>query len=754
MEVVNRNSSKSAGGLLRTLGELPQRDLVLVGAGHAHVQVLRRWMMSPVPGVRLTLVVDRPDAVYSGMVPGFAAGAYRAHELEIDAVPLARRAGARVVLAAATGLDPAAHKLSIEGRPTLAYDVVSFDVGSTVRGLDLPGVRELALATRPISAFVDGLDEFLAADGDRPRTLALVGGGAAGVELAFTLDTRAGALASRTDVVLVTDAETILPGASSALRRRAERALEARGIRVKTRERVREVHDAGIVLDSGAELRADRVVWVTGAAPPVVVANLGLPTTESGFLRVADTLQVVGHDDVFAVGDCAVPDAHPWIPRAGVYAVRQGPVLDRNLRARLAGEGLQAYRPQRDFLALLTLGGGRALGGKWGIAFEGRWVFRLKDWIDRRFMERFKVLGPDGADAPGFPTPESMGMEEMACGGCAAKVGAGGLARVLERLGPATRDPRVQVGLDAPDDAAAFETRSKDVLLATVDGFRAFTDDPWLVGRVAAQNAASDVDATGGRARHALAWVTVPEGPGAEEALYQVMAGIRCELDAREVSLLGGHSTVGPELMVGLAVLGELAAEHAPLSKAGLVPGDRLILTKALGSGVALAADMQGRLRGRDLLAVHTAMLRGNGRAAAVARARGARAMTDVSGFGLVVHLGEMLEASGVGAEIDPGRVPVLPGASGALKRGIRSTFHPQNAAASARIWGAAVDADAPGPAVLVDPQTSGGLLIGVASEEAAALVDALEAGGDIDASDIGEVIEHSGIGPRLVLRD
>ena len=707
-------------------------------------------MMSPLPGVRLTVVLDRPDAVYSGMVPGFVAGAYRAPELEIDAVPLARRAGARVILSAASGLEVGARRLLVEDRPPVAYDVVSFDVGSTVRGLELPGVREHALATRPIRSFVDELDAFLQRGGrERPARVAVVGGGAAGVELAFTLHAR---MAGACEMHLVTEAESVLQGASSAMRRRAERALSDRGIRVTTGTRVAAVTGDGLQLDGGRSLAAERVIWAAGAAPIPLLANLGLPVTESGFLRVRESLQVVGDDDVFAVGDCAVLDAHAWVPRAGVYAVRQGPVLDANLRARLSAKPLQNYRPQRDFLSLLTLGGDRALGGKWGLAFEGRGVFRLKDWIDRRFMNRFQVLAENGSDAADFPTPESMGMEEMACGGCAAKVGAGGLARVLERLGPVAEDARIRVGLGAPDDAAAFETSSGDVLLATVDGFRAFTDDPWLVGRVAAQNAASDVDATGGVARHALAWVTVPDGPGAEEALYQVMAGVRRELDARRISLLGGHSTVGPELMVGLAVLGDLSPEQMLLAKAGLQAGDRLILTKPLGTGVALAADMQGRFAGTHLQAVHAAMLGGNAVASQLAREHGAHAVTDVSGFGLAVHLGEMLEASGVGAVLDLDRVPALPGASGALARGLRSTFHSQNVAAALRVWGA-VETDAAGAALLVDPQTSGGLLIGVEAGAEAALVDSLVAAGDRGACAIGQVVAHAGRGPRLTLK-
>jgi selenide, water dikinase len=259
-------------------------------------------------------------------------------------------------------------------------------------------------------------------------------------------------------------------------------------------------------------------------------------------VRVGPTLQVVGHDDLFAVGDCAALEWAPWVRKAGVYAVRQGPLLDANLRARLAGRRLRRYAPQRDFLTLVNLGGRRALGAKWGVAAAGRGMWWLKDRIDRRFVRRFQVLTPDAAPAAGFPTREAMGMEEMACGGCAAKLGQDALARALARLPAAPPDPSVQLGLECPDDVAALVSPRGDVLLASVDAFRAFTDDPWLVGRVAAENAVSDVLAKGGIPRHALAIVTLPEieGDGAEETLHQVLAGVRRALDAHGVSLVGG----------------------------------------------------------------------------------------------------------------------------------------------------------------------------------------------------------------------
>jgi selenide,water dikinase len=360
---------------------------VLVGGGHAHVQVLRRLGLRPIPGTRVCAVLDRAEAVYSGMVPGFAAGDYAAAELEIDVAALARHAGAEVVLARALRIDPGARRIELEGHPPLGYDVASLDVGSSVRGLELPGVREHALATRPIRAFVDALDSRLAAlRARRAPCVAIAGGGVAGVELAFGVQARTGAR-----VRVLEAAPEVLSDLAGRVRAKLGALARARGIELRGGARAASVDAGGMVLEGGGRVAADLVIWATGAAPPDLVRDSPLERDAGGFARVRSTLEVVGAPDLFAAGDCAALEDHPWVPKAGVYAVRQGPVLEANLRARLRGDALRAYRPQREFLALINLGQRRALGTKWGIALAGRWVWCAKDRIDRRFVRRFRV---------------------------------------------------------------------------------------------------------------------------------------------------------------------------------------------------------------------------------------------------------------------------------------------------------------------------------------------------------------------------
>ena len=701
--------------------------------------------MAPVPGVRVTVVLDRPIAVYSGMVPGLVAGQYARHELEIDVRPLALRAGARCVVSAAVGIEPREQRIRLDGRPALPYDTAAFDVGSTVAGLHLPGVREHALPTRPIGRFVERVDEVVARARAAGRArVAIVGGGAGGVELAFAFRARLAREGVPNEVTLLEAGPRVLSGYPDGAVRRIERHAAARGIALRCRTRVAEVRAGAVALEGGEVLAVDHLVWVAGAASHPLFREAGLPVDAQGFVRTRTTLQVEGHDELFAVGDCANLIGVPPVPKAGVYAVRQGPPLIRNLRARLEGGSLTSYWPQRDFLSLLNLGDGGAVASKWGMSADGDWVFRLKDRIDRRFMERFQVLDEAGQVQSEFAAAPPMAAA-MICGGCAAKVGESVLSRALGRLG-APADPAVVLGLAEPDDAAAVETPRGEIVVSTVDAFRAFTDDPYLVGRVASVNAASDLWAKGVSPRFALAHVSVPDADPAraEETLYQALAGARAVFDAEGVTLIGGHTTNGDDLAVGFTVFGTAESAARLMRIGGLEPGDRLILTKPLGTGVLFFADARGLARGPWMEAAIASMLRTNAAASRAALAAGATACTDVSGFGLAGHLGEMLRASKAGATVELSAIPLLPGVAELLGRGHRSTFHPENARArkALRVEPAAA---LPVLDALFDPQTSGGLLFGVPAARAAGALTALRAAGDTRAAVIGEVTPPRG---------
>lgn len=737
------------------------KNLVLIGGGHTHVQVLKRFAMEPPVDTRITVILDRPIAVYSGMVPGFVAGQYSASELEIDVVPLARRARARVILAAAERVDAEARQVHVVGRPPVDYDVCSVDIGSSVAGLDLPGIAERALPTRPISGFVERADAYLQRAREeavgRSLRVVVVGAGAGGVEVAFALARRLAREGVAVDTTLVQSGPRILPGYSGRLARRVEALAHEAGITIRCGTAVQAAEVDDVVLEDGDRLPYDLLAWVTGAVAHPLGRSSSLATDDRGFIWTRDTLEVEGHDGLFAVGDCATMRSHSDIAKAGVYAVRQGPFLIDNLRAALGGERRRRYRPQRDFLTLLNLADGRALGAKWGWVLEGRWVMRLKDWIDRRFMRKFQVLADDGALSRDFAR-DKMEMGEMLCGGCAAKLGQSALERALARIERVAPDPTVVLGLETPDDASAIRTPGGDVVVSSLDAFRAFTDDPYQVGKVGAANAASDLLAKGVRPRYALALVALPQGAtdaANESMLVEILAGARETLDALGITLLGGHTMTSPELIVGFNIEGLAAGTGARatlLPIDGLEVGQKLVLTKALGTGVLFHADMQGRARGPWVEAALASMARTNAAAARVALDCGATAATDITGFGVVGHLAEMVRSSGVSGVVDVANVVALPGAVELLSLGLRSTFHPENARMKRGILIRQQAERHPHLDLLFDPQTSGGLLFGVAAERAEEAIERLVAAGDGAAAVIGEVVAQRDDGAPIEL--
>ena len=716
----------------------PQRDLVLVGGGHAHALVLRSLAMKPVAGLRLTLVSPAAFTPYSGMLPGLLAGHYGFEETHIDLARLCQWGGIRFLADTVTGLDPESRHLQCADRGRVSYDMLSIDIGSQPELDSVPGAREHAVPVKPVAGLWARWSELQEEEHLGKQRIAVVGGGAGSVEVILAIAHRL--REKRPNLCLYCGADEVLPGYPPSARRVVERRLRDYAIELRCGARVARVSEGRLELEGGGEAPFDSLIWCTGAAAAPWVAQSGLPVDERGFMVVEDTLQSTAYPEVFGAGDIAVQHRHPR-PKAGVYAVRQGPVLADNLRALALGRPLREHRPQSRFLSLLSLGDQSAVAERHGFSISGAWVWRWKDRIDREFMERFSDL-PERSMNGGVSAPAIHGAapEQAPCGGCGAKVGAGALHAALQDL--YAEFPDHVTAPDTLDDAVAVD--AGDGCVQSVDALRAVVDDPWLMGRIAAQHALSDLYATGARPRSALALLTLPFAAPALQsrdllAVLRGALGVFREVDCR---LVGGHSMQGPELQLGFAVNGDLDGQPL-LGSRGARPGDRLLLTAPLGTGVLFAAHMQGRADGRDIEKALLQMARGNAPAARVARRFGAHALTDITGFGLAGHLLSMLGAD-LAASLDDDSLPILDGAEDALIAGIRSTLHESNrAAAIARLDDPSASREARHE-LLFDPQTCGGLLMALPPEQADAALDALGGHGG-GAALIGTVSERSG---------
>ncbi len=740
------------------------RDIVLVGGGHSHVVVLKSFAMKPMAGVRLTVICTDTHTPYSGMLPGFVAGHYDYDAVHIDLGKLCAFAGARLYKAEVTGIDRVAKKVTCKGRPDVDYDVLSINIGSSPQVKNVTGANEYAVPVKPIAQFNERWLALLARSAS-PLHVAVVGGGAGGVELLLAMQHRI----KNASFSLFTESASILPTHHEAVQKRFTKVLSNRGVTVHlntpvTQVSAHQLHSQARVFD------VDEVMWVTQAGGAAWLSSTGLMLDSHGFIEVNDCLQSTTDSNVFAAGDIANMVNHK-LEKAGVFAVRQGMPLAQNLRRSVQGVALKAYRPQRRWLALISTGDKQAVasrGAFWGfvagLGVGASLLWRWKNWIDQRFMRRFSDF-PAMDKIARKPHPIRLAAEAsvkltseeslqaisaiaMRCGGCGAKVGATVLSRALGSLNPIDHSD-VLIGLHAPDDAAVVRVPAGKAAVHTVDFFRAFIDDPYVFGRIAANHALGDIFAMGAVPQSATAIATVPPGLEAkvEATLRDMMAGAVEVLNAAGCALVGGHTGEGKELALGFAINGlvDIASDGITLprtmTKGAMKAGDVLILTKPMGTGTLFAALPKGQAKGRWIDAALESMQQSNQAGAACLLAHGATACTDLTGFGLLGHLVEMTKPSGVDAEINLASLPLLDGAQECVKAGITSSLQSANVRLRRAIKNQEAFVKHPRYPLIFDPQTAGGLLASVPAGQAGACVQELRLLGYSHTTIIGRVL-------------
>ena len=736
------------------------KDLVLVGGGHSHVAVLKRFGMKPVPGVRLTLICRDAHTPYSGMLPGYVAGHYDYDEAHIDLGALARFANARFYHSAVTGLDLNGKRVLCDNRPPVPFELLSINTGSTPNTSLVPGATGNVVPVKPINNFLDRWEALSARamSQEGPMRIAVVGAGAGGVEILLAIQHRLGRLRAAAgkppdniEFHLFSNTEHILPTHNTKVRAAFLKTLQHRNVVLHLGEPVTQVEPGILRTDAGDAIAAQEILWVTAAGAPDWPAKAGIDTDAGGFIKVTDTLQSTSHPDIYAAGDIAAMVNYPR-PKSGVFAVRQGKPLARNLRRALLGKQPKAFRPQSKFLSLISTGDKYAIASRGGWSVKGRTIWTWKDWIDRRFMDKFNDL-PDMDEKEDTELPSGLASADvvkeisaiaMRCGGCGAKVGATVLSRALNSLTPAPRDD-VLIGLHEPDDAAVVEVPPGKVIVHTVDYFRAMVDDPYIFGKIAANHSLGDIFAMGGDPQTALAVATVPFGieSKVEDTLTQMMSGAMEILNDTNCALVGGHTSEGPELSLGFAVNG-LIDRHKIMRKGGLKPGDKLVVTKPIGTGTLFAADMRHKAKGRWIASALDHMVMSNRLGAQCLVEHGSRAATDITGFGLLGHLVEMVRASEVDVVLDLNSVPLMDGSEDTAKAGILSSLQPQNVRLRRAVANPEEAGKDPRYPLIYDPQTAGGLLASVPAENADACVAGLIELGYARTMIVGEVLEQS----------
>jgi len=387
------------------------KDLVLVGGGHSHAIVLRMFGIKPLPGVRLTLITPAADTPYSGMLPGHIAGFYSHEQCHIDLQKLANFAHAQLYLDRVIDLDLDNHKVICANHPAVNFDVLSVDIGSPPATISVAGATEYAIPAKPVAKLLKCWDKLLQSVAQNPQQkirIGIVGGGAGGVELALSMQTHLLQILvtnkqqlQNLEIHLFQRQPKLLPHHHSSVQQQLKKILIERDIQLHLGETVTQIAPLNhqrteevfaVKCESGLIVECHKIFWVTQASAPEWLKTTGLGTDEKGFILVEDTLQSQTHPQVFAAGDIATMVNHPR-PKAGVFAVRQGKPLFENLQRILLSKPLKPYKPQEQYLSLIGTGDKRAIATKGSFTLPPHlllWCW--KDWIDRRFMERFDNL--------------------------------------------------------------------------------------------------------------------------------------------------------------------------------------------------------------------------------------------------------------------------------------------------------------------------------------------------------------------------
>ncbi|MGV3756028.1 MAG: FAD-dependent oxidoreductase [Verrucomicrobiota bacterium] len=372
-----------------------------MGGGHAHVEVIRRMTASVHHHLAVTLFSSTSSAPYSGMLPGLIAGHYTHKQTHVDLARLCHWAGIEFRQNAIIGIEPADNRLHLDGMPPEAFDYISLNTGSTPQVDGITGARQYALPVKPVDRFLAQLKKSLAElrGLSSPLRIVVVGGGAGGVELILAVQRRLFLEGERglgsaksCEFHLISATDNLLPSFNTKAQQIFMELLRERQIGLHLGHRVTKISSSTIDCANGKILPYNLLLWATSASAPAWLKESGIATTPDGFVEVDDFLRSVSHARIFAAGDIASNPRHPR-PKAGVFAVRQGPPLARNLWLAAQGQALERYEPQEDFLSLMSTGDKYAVGTRGQFCLQGRWVWSLKDWIDRRWMRRYQKLG-------------------------------------------------------------------------------------------------------------------------------------------------------------------------------------------------------------------------------------------------------------------------------------------------------------------------------------------------------------------------
>ena len=718
-------------------------DLVLIGGGHAQISVLKKFGMKPIPGLKISLINKNLTSSYSGMLPGYIAGTYNEEDTQINLLNLCKFANARLIVDEVTGLDIYAKEIHLKNRVPVCYDTLSINTGGEPDIKKIKGAEKYSIPIKPISNLIQNFHNIKKELKKIDKvSMTIVGGGAGGVEIALSLKKFLDLENKKEkNITLVSRTDNLIKNSPNSAHKNIISLLYKNNINIVLSDEVVEFKKNALITKNGKRIKSQFNFLVTSISAPQWLSYTGLETTKNGFIEVNQYLQS-SNKNIFSAGDvCSVRNFN--LSKAGVYAVRQGPILYKNIRSKILKSQLVSYKPQKFFLSLIGDGQNEAVA-TWGpLSFRSNWAWKLKRYIDEKFIRTYNDLKFMKMESfkphPNLISKNNLtdpALAEIKCLGCGAKTQwqslNQGIISAKERRNLGKNDQTLR-NININSDVSLIKVPNGKDIVQSVDLISSIVNDPYTLSRIAALHSMSDVLTSGAKPVSAEAIFILPSGLKDIQTrlISELISGCSYEFLRHKIHLNGGHTSEGQELQVGFCING-IRSKSFNFIKPKV--GDKLILTKPIGVGIILAAHMRGVASPLDYEEALNIMLTSNHLASKVFLQNNITSITDVTGFGLARHTLNLTKP--FGAKINIKDTPKIDGATKYLNNGIYSSLSKSNK--EEINFNKIIKNE---NSIIFDPQTSGGLLAAVDRKKSKKVISELKENNRY-AAIIGEVIE------------
>ena len=676
------------------------KQLVLVGGGHANIQILKKFCMNRIKGVHTILISEHYDATYSGMTPGYIHRDFSIEEISIDLQRLCFNAGATFIKDKVIKLETNHKRVVLQNFPSINYDLLSINTGSisNTKGIKIEKYSKYFFA-KPISSLVNNLSQIDQIINKKSR-ISIIGGGVASYELAFSLLRR-----YENNLEITIFGKNILK--EKNLNEKTKKNLKKISSNLGIKEYLGEVvsiTETNLILNNGEKFESDLTLLSSGADIETWLSDSSLNKDKNGFIVVDNNLLSTSDKNIFVTGDaCTVEDN--LRPKSGVMAVRQGQVLKENIFSKLTGMPLIKFKAQKNWLYLIGTHESKALLNYFFLSFHGRWCWKLKEWIDKRFINKFKFNSNSSMAIRDLEIGKSTNIK-MYCQGCGSKVSKNTLVNFLNEE---------NFNSDLPDSSVININSSS--LLQTIDHIKLFTSlNPYDFGIISYLHSQNDILSSGGSVKTISVSLAIPFSEGIIESFFMeyFMKGINSEAIKDSSTIVSGHSYQSKEPGITITMNGTFKKQ---ITKSQAQEGELIYLSKPLGTGYLLAAYFNNSelLSSFDFQKLMIWMKKGNKRISEISKSFKSKITTDISGFGLASHLSDICKSSGLSAEIELNE-EILINKNIEILEKFKSTGFKNNYSSSANEI--SISDKNKLQNILYDPQTNGPLLISIQKED------------------------------------